>query len=108
MHESVELVMCEPAPFIYGVNGHIGVTDGSSVWIIVVTCEAMRATAAPPEASLKRLLRFADLYVDMAEAALTRGEDEDGKIWICERDVLARLSAASAIAALSAHPPRLR
>jgi hypothetical protein len=96
MQEPVELVLCEPAPFMFGANGHLGVTDGSSVWIVVVTCEAMRATALPPEASSRRLLLFADFYLEMAEAALARGEDEDGKIWIFERDVLARGSPAAA------------
>jgi hypothetical protein len=96
MHDPVELVLCEPAPFIFGANGHLSVTDGSSVWIVVVTCEAMRATASPPEASLNRLLVFADLYVSMAEGAMARGADEDGKIWIFERDILARRPAAAA------------
>jgi hypothetical protein len=107
MQDAVELVLCEPAPFIFGVNGHLSVTNGSSVWIIVVTCEAMRATASPPEASLKRLLLHADLYVEMAEGFLARGEDEGGKIWIFERDMLARLRAASKVAAMSAPPPQL-
>ncbi len=95
MQQTVKLVLCEPSPFIYGANGHIGVTDGSSFWIVVVTCEAMRETASPREASLKRLLRFADLYLAMAEAALSRGEDEDGKIWIFESDILARGNVAA-------------
>lgn len=63
-------------------------TDGSSVWIVAVTCEAMRATALPPEATLSRLMRFADVYLDMAESALSGGEDQDGKISIFERHVL--------------------
>jgi hypothetical protein len=88
MKDLVDLVLCEPAPFLFGANGHFSVTDGSSVWIVVVTCEAMRATASPPEASLSRLVRFADVYLDMAETALSRGEDQDGKIWIFERHVL--------------------
>jgi len=33
-------------------------------------------------------MRFADVYLDMAESALSRGEDKDGKIWIFERHVL--------------------
>ncbi|MCF6367318.1 hypothetical protein [Rhizobium halophilum] len=48
MKDLVDLVLCEPAPFLFGANGHFSVTDGSSVWIAVVTCEAMRATASPP------------------------------------------------------------
>ncbi|WP_029620655.1 hypothetical protein [Pseudorhizobium marinum] len=94
MKDPVDLVLCEPAPFLFGVNGHFTVTDGSSVWIVVVTCEAMRATASPPEASLSRLVQFADNYLDMAERALSRGEDQDGKIWIFERHVLSRPGGA--------------
>ncbi|MFN7093055.1 MAG: hypothetical protein ACK4P4_21195 [Allorhizobium sp.] len=90
MQDPVELVLCEPTPFIFGVNGHLRVSDGSSVWVVVVTCEAMRATALPPEASLSRLVRYADLYVEMAEGAVARGEDDGGKIWIFERNILAR------------------
>lgn len=90
MKDPVDLVLCEPAPFLFGANGHFRVTDGSSVWIVVVTSEAMRATASPPEASLSRLVRFADVYLDMAERALSRGEDQDGKLWIFERHVLSR------------------
>jgi hypothetical protein len=89
MCNPVDIALCEPPPFFVGVNGYLSVTDGSSVWLIVVTCEALQATASRPERSLKRLLRFADLYVDLAESALARGEDEDGKIWIFERDILA-------------------
>ncbi|HEV7437432.1 MAG TPA: hypothetical protein VGO22_21620 [Pseudorhizobium sp.] len=90
MKDRVDLVLCEPAPFLFGANGHFSVTDGSSVWLVVVTCEAMRATASPSEATLSRLVRFADLYLDMAETALSHGEDQDGKIWIFERHVLSR------------------
>jgi hypothetical protein len=43
-----EIELCEAAPFMFGENRHLGVTDGASVWIVVVTCEAMGATATPP------------------------------------------------------------
>ena len=85
----IEVELCEPSPFIFGENGHLAVTDGETVWIVVVTEEAMKATADPPAASLKRLARYANFYRDIAAAALARGEDGDGKIWILERDVLA-------------------
>jgi hypothetical protein len=85
-----EIELCEPSPFVFGENGHLGVTDGTSVWIVVVTCEAMRATATPPEASLERLVRYAGLYRDMAEATINRHEDQNGKVWIFEKDILAR------------------
>ncbi|PWE54426.1 hypothetical protein DEM27_20160 [Metarhizobium album] len=84
-----EIEICEPSPFIYYENGQIAVTDGVSVWLIIVTCEAMRATAPPPEKSLRRLVRFAEYYRDIAAAALHRGEDVDGRIWVTEAMVLA-------------------
>jgi hypothetical protein len=108
MDNIVEIELCEPAPFLFGENGHLGVTDGTSVWIVVVTREAMIATADPPEASLKRLARYADLYRDMAEAMLTRGEAQDGKIWIFEKDIIARRSPRRSgfdRAEVRPHPP---
>ncbi|TCL63713.1 hypothetical protein [Rhizobium sp. BK251] len=86
----LHLELCEPAPCLFGENGHLGVTDGTSAWVVVITQEAMKATAGPVEASLKRLVRYADLYRDMAEAIIARAQDQDGKIWIFERDVIAR------------------
>ncbi|MDP9840104.1 hypothetical protein J2T09_004884 [Neorhizobium huautlense] len=89
MQEETEIHLCEPAPFIYFENGQIAVTDGSSVWLVIVTCEAMKATAAPPEKSLKRLVRYVEFYRDLAAASIRRGEDVDGKVWVRESDVLA-------------------
>lgn len=83
-----EIEICEPSPFIYYENGQIAVTDGVCVWLVIVTCEAIRATAPPPEKSLRRLVRFADYYRDMAAAAIHRGEDIDGKVWVTEAMVL--------------------
>lgn len=90
MDTCLHLELCEPEPFLFGENGHLGVTDGTSVWIVVVTQEAMKATAGPAEASLKRLVRYAELYREMAEAIIARGQDQAGKIWIFEKDVIAR------------------
>lgn len=84
MSDRCEIRICEPAPVIYCENGQIAVTDGVSVWLVIVTCEAMKATARPPEKSLKRLARFAEYYRDIAAAALHRGDDVDGKIWVTE------------------------
>ena len=50
----------------------------------------MRATATPADASLKRLVRYAGTYCEMAEAAIERHEDQHGKVWIFEMDVIAR------------------
>jgi hypothetical protein len=91
----IELELCEPRPFIFGENGHLAVTDGETVWIVIVTQEAMMATANPPDASLKRLARYARHYRDMAAAAIRRGEDYNGKVWILEKDVLAFPKAQS-------------
>jgi hypothetical protein len=88
MDDVMELELCEPAPFIYYENGQIAVTDGASVWLVIVTCEAMKATARPPEKSLRRLVRYAEYYRDLAVTAIGRGEDIDGKVWVTEAMVL--------------------
>lgn len=83
-----EIQLCEPAPFLYFENGQMAVTDGASVWLVIVTCEAIKATARPPEMSLRRLVRFAEYYRDLAAAAIRRGEDIEGKVWVTEAAVL--------------------
>jgi hypothetical protein len=90
---TVELELCQPAPFMFGDNGHLGVTDGERVWIVVVTCEALRATAEPQEASVSRLTRYAELYREMAEGIVSRGADVGGKVWIMESSILALMSS---------------
>jgi hypothetical protein len=91
----IEIELCEPQPFIFGANGHLGVTDGSTVWIVVVTEEAMHATSRAAEASLQTLVRHAALYREMAEALIARGRDQDGKVWIFEGDVAERENSAA-------------
>ncbi len=88
MSNDGEIQLCEPAPFLYFENGQMAVTDGASVWLVIVTCEAIKATASPPEMSLRRLIRFAEYYRDLAAAAFRRGEDIDGKVWVTEAMVL--------------------
>jgi hypothetical protein len=70
MSNDGETQLCEPAPFLYFENGQIAVTDGASVWRVVVTCEPIKATAFPTEMSLRRLVRFAEYYLDLAAAAI--------------------------------------
>jgi hypothetical protein len=91
MEDLREIEICEPAPFLYYENGQIAVTDGSTVWMVIVTCEAMMVTALPPEKSLRRLVRYANFYRDLAAGAILRGEDVDGKMFITEADVLAAI-----------------
>ncbi|TWF49495.1 hypothetical protein [Neorhizobium alkalisoli] len=79
-----EFEICEPEPFIYFENGQLAITDGSTVYQVIVTCEAMRATAPPPEKSLRRLIRYAGYYRDLAAAAIRRGEAVDEKVWVTE------------------------
>jgi hypothetical protein len=88
MSKDGEIQICEPAPFLYFDNGQMAVTDGASVWLVIVTCEAIKATMRPPEMSLRRLVRFAEYYRDLAAAAIRRGEDIDGKVWVTEAMVL--------------------
>jgi hypothetical protein len=87
-----EYDLCEPAPFVYYENGQLAITDGSSVWMVIVTCEAMKATANPPVKNLYRLVRYAEFYRDLAVAAIERGEATDNKVWVHEADVLAAKS----------------
>jgi hypothetical protein len=93
MRDDGDIQLCEPAPFIYYENGQMAVTDGASVWLVIVTCEAMRATASPPVKSLGRLKRFAAFYRDLASAAIRRHKDVDGKVWVNEADVKAAISS---------------
>lgn len=88
-----EYDLCEPAPFIYYENGQLAITDGSSVWMVIVTCEAMKATTTPPLKNLYRLVRYAEFYRDLAAAAIERGEATDNKVWVQEADVLAAKSS---------------
>ncbi len=93
MTDVKEYDLCEPAPFIYYENGQLAVTDGSAVWMVIVTCEAMKATATPPVKNLYRLVRYAEFYRDLAAAAIERGEATDNKVWVQEADVLAAKSS---------------
>jgi hypothetical protein len=88
MVDHPEITLCEPAPFLYHENGQIAVTDGSQVWSVIVTCEAIRAAANPPEMSLRRLTLYAEFFTDLAAAAISRGDDIGGKVFISESDVL--------------------
>jgi hypothetical protein len=88
MSNDGEIQLCEPAPFLYFENGQMAVTDGASVWLVIVTCEAIKATASPPEMSPRRLVRFAEYYRDLAAAAIRGGKDIDGKVWVTEATVL--------------------
>ncbi|MFP3546949.1 hypothetical protein SB748_26325 [Rhizobium sp. SIMBA_035] len=68
MSNDGKIQLFEPAPFLYFENGQMAVTDGASV--VIITCEAMEATARPPEMSLRRLVRFAEHYRDPAAVAI--------------------------------------
>lgn len=109
MSNDGEIQLCEPAPFLYFENGQMAVTDGASVWLVIVTCEAIKATASPPEMSLRRLVRFAEYYRDLAAAAIRRGEDIDGKVWVTEATVLSSprtLGVHSELISSGRRPPR--
>jgi len=65
------------------------------------TCEALKATAPPPEKSLRRLVRYAEFYRDLAAAAIARGQDVDRKVWVRESDVLAAKASRGGFAPIS-------
>jgi hypothetical protein len=88
MIDQPAITLCEPAPLLYHENGQIAVTDGSRVWLVIVTCEAIRAAANPPEMSLRRLTLYAEFFTDLAAAVISRGEDIGGKVFISESDVI--------------------
>ena len=90
VHRDFEL--CEPSPFLYFDNGQLALTDGRAVWMVIVSRQAMMATANPQEASLRRLVRYSHFYRDLASAAIRRGDDVHGKVWVLEADVLAARS----------------
>ncbi len=92
MEDHQDFKLCEPSPFLYFDNGQLALTDGHTVWMVIVTREAMMATANPQEASLRRLVRHAEFYRDLASAAIRRGDEVDGKVWVLEADVLAARS----------------
>lgn len=111
IEEIGEYELCEPAPFIYFENGQLAITDGSAVWMVIVTCEAMKATASPPVKSLYRLVRYAEFYRDLAVTAIERGEAVDNKVWIREADVLAAKTVTHPSArrwAIARHQAKLR
>ncbi|MCB5203720.1 hypothetical protein LH464_14670 [Neorhizobium sp. T786] len=101
MDHAREIELCEPAPFLYYENGQLAVTDGMTVWLVIVTCEAIKATARPPEKSLRRLARFAGFYRDLAAAAISRGDDVNGKVFIRESDILSAVRPLPSIGAAS-------
>lgn len=89
MDDLREFELCEPAPFLYFENGQLAMTDGTTVYQVIVTCEAMMATTSPREKSLRRLIRYAGYYRDLASAAIQRGEDVGEKVWVNEAMVRA-------------------
>ncbi|TWF43355.1 hypothetical protein [Neorhizobium alkalisoli] len=101
-----EFEICEPEPFIYFENGQFAITDGSTVYQVIVTCEAMRATAPPPEKSLRRLVRYLGYYRHLAAAAIRRGEDVGEKVWVNE--AMVRSSPLPQLAASGQSRPERR
>jgi len=93
MNDQQELDLCEPPPFIFLDDGHLSMTDGRMVWLVVISPEAMTLTASPAKSALERLVRHAGFYKDLAAAAIRRSEDRDGKVWINAADILSARAA---------------
>jgi hypothetical protein len=82
------------SPVIVGENGHIPMSDGDMDWTVVVTREALEAIASPPDASLDRLMDYADVYARIAGNKLEFGQDRDrNRIWVMEEDVAVWLAS---------------
>lgn len=84
MIDETEITLCEPAPFLFHENGQIAVTDGSTVWLVIVTCEAIKATAENSSTAdpVCRVLPRPGCSRDR------QGEDVDGKVWVTEATVM--------------------
>ncbi|PZM10050.1 hypothetical protein [Rhizobium tubonense] len=81
-------------PVIVGENGHIPMSDGDTDWTVVVTREALESIASPPDASLDRLMDYADVYARIAGNKLEFGRDRDrNRIWVMEEDVAVWLAS---------------
>jgi len=96
MRDELDIELCEPAPFIYYENGQLAVTDGAAVWLVIVTHEALKATRPSLDDPLRCLTRHAELYRDLAAAAIRHRNYVDGKVWVTEAMVHAALSTAHA------------
>lgn len=70
MDTLTEIELCKPLPFIFGANGAFGITDGTAHGTVIVTREAMEASAILPDASLTRLSRYT-LRVDVKATGST-------------------------------------
>ena len=93
MDDFRDFELCEPAPFLFSDNGHVAITDGNNVWMVIVEHDAMTATSGSTETSHRQLVRHAEFYRDLASAAISRGDDEDGKVRVQKADVLAARSS---------------
>ncbi|MCV9967485.1 hypothetical protein OIU34_37275 [Pararhizobium sp. BT-229] len=75
-------------PFITDENGHVPMTDDTADWLVIVTREALEDIASPPDATLARLLEFADTFGDVATFKLEHGRaGEEETIWIQSADI---------------------
>jgi len=71
---------------------------------VIVTCEAIRAIANPPEMSLRRMTLNANFLAGLAAAAISRGEDIGGTVFVSESAVLfARILPVSSEALTPLH-----
>ena len=76
-------------PFVINENGHIPMTDITANWLVIVTREALEGIASPPDASLERLLAFADTFGEVATYKLEHGRaGEEETIWVQNADVV--------------------
>jgi hypothetical protein len=75
-------------PTIVGENGHIPMSEGDTDWTVIVTREALEASASPPVADLDRLTQYLDVYTEIAGNKHAAGKDSDHRrIWVMEEDV---------------------
>ena len=76
-------------PFITDENAHIPMTDGETEWLVIVTREAVEEVVSPPEVSMDRVMRYRDLFGQVAEYKLEHGRaGAEATIWVQTYDVV--------------------
>lgn len=46
MDDFRDFELCEPAPFLFSDDGHVAITDGNNVWMVIVTSPQQRSAGA--------------------------------------------------------------
>jgi hypothetical protein len=84
-------------PFVRDENGHIPTTDETANWLVIVTRETLEGVASPPDASLERLMQYADTFTAAATRKLELGRaGAEETIWLQRQDLVEYLADTDA------------